>query len=187
MSCPGCNDSGNSPRVIAGVTHHEPCKVCPVWRELVAARRQHERDLALLAIAAESKGATVVFYLDIIEQQCQTIARLQAEAAGAGAAWAYVEENACLDDMGPPEEGWQSRETAQLDEWYQRFITNWIEDGELIAIVRGKRIWDDGLKALIDAPLGADPKDTVRTLGDWMDYALYAKEKKQAEKEPDNG
>lgn len=69
---------------------------------------------------------------------------------------------------------------AYLDDtWYPRFLQNWIENGELVAIAKGEKIWSDEEERLITTPPGTDPQETLRTLGDWVNFALYAYEDKE--------
>jgi hypothetical protein len=63
--------------------------------------------------------------------------------------------------------------------WYPRFLENWRDDGELMGIAKGERIWSEKDEALIDAPPGTDPVESLKTLNDWVSYALYAYEVKE--------
>ncbi len=65
------------------------------------------------------------------------------------------------------------------DTWYPRFLLNWMEKGELVAIAKGEKIWSEEQEKLIPKPPDADPQETVQTLQDWVDYALYAYEVKE--------
>ena len=63
--------------------------------------------------------------------------------------------------------------------WYPRFLENWKEDGELVGIAKGERIWSEIDGKLIDTPVDSDPKESLKTLDDWVSYALYAYEVKE--------
>ena len=65
------------------------------------------------------------------------------------------------------------------DVWYQRFLKDWMERGELAAIAKGEKIWSDKETKLILTPPGSDPQETLRSLRSWIDYALYAYELKE--------
>ncbi len=69
---------------------------------------------------------------------------------------------------------------AYLDEiWYPRFLQNWMEGGELLAIAMGDKIWSEKDSNLIATPSGADPQETLIAVRDWVDYALYSYEVKE--------
>lgn len=71
---------------------------------------------------------------------------------------------------------------AYLDEvWFPRFLASWRQDGELVAIAQGTRIWSDEADTLIDTPPGADPRESLQTLDDWVSEALAAYRDKEAE------
>lgn len=71
------------------------------------------------------------------------------------------------------------RVTYLDNEWYPRFLENWMETGELTAIATGEKIWSEEKQMLIPRPPDADEKETLQTLQDWLNYALYAYETKQ--------
>ena len=64
------------------------------------------------------------------------------------------------------------------DVWYPRFVENWRKDGELVAIAKEERIWSESDDKLVVVPAGSAPKESLAALNDWLDYALYAYEKK---------
>jgi hypothetical protein len=64
------------------------------------------------------------------------------------------------------------------DVWYPRFVENWRKDGELVAIAKEERIWSESEDKLVVVPAGSAPKESLAALNDWLDYALYAYEKK---------
>jgi hypothetical protein len=64
------------------------------------------------------------------------------------------------------------------DVWYPRFVENWRKDGELVAIAKEERIWSESEDKLVVVPAGSVPKESLAALNDWLDYALYAYEKK---------
>lgn len=77
-------------------------------------------------------------------------------------------------------ENMRSQRRAYLDDvWYPRFLENWRDDGELIAIARGDKIWSVADEKLIPTPEGSDPVEKLNTLNDWVTYALYAYEVKE--------
>jgi len=77
-------------------------------------------------------------------------------------------------------ENLRSERREYLDNvWYPRFLENWKEDGELVGIAKGERIWSESDGKLIDTPVGSDPKESLKTLNDWVSYALYAYEVKE--------
>ncbi|MCK4664631.1 MAG: hypothetical protein KAT68_17310 [Bacteroidales bacterium] len=61
--------------------------------------------------------------------------------------------------------------------WYPRFFKNWVKDGELWGILKGKRIWSGN--NLISILAGSNIKKSFKTLNDWISYAIYAYEKKR--------
>lgn len=65
------------------------------------------------------------------------------------------------------------------NEWYPRFLENWREGGELLAIAKGEKIWSVEKQQLIPTPPDATDQETLKTLQDWLDYALYAYEVKE--------
>lgn len=67
------------------------------------------------------------------------------------------------------------------DVWYPRFLENWRDDGELVEIAKGKLIFSEKTNGLINTPTGTDPKESLETLNDWVDFALYAYEVKENE------
>ena len=67
------------------------------------------------------------------------------------------------------------------DTWYPRFIVNWREDGELVAIAKEERIWSEENQKLLPVPAGSAPKESLAALNDWVTYALYAYEVKESE------
>jgi hypothetical protein len=67
------------------------------------------------------------------------------------------------------------------DVWYPRFLENWRDDGELVAIAKGQRIFSEKVNRLINTPKGTDPKESLETLNDWVNFALYAYEVKENE------
>lgn len=71
------------------------------------------------------------------------------------------------------------RRTYIDDVWYPRFLENWRDDGELVDIAKGKRIFSEKTNDLINTPPGTDPKDNLKTLNDWVNFALYAYEVKE--------
>lgn len=77
-------------------------------------------------------------------------------------------------------ENLRSQRRFYLEEvWYPRFLENWRDDGELIAIARGDKIWSVDENKLIPTPAGSDPIEQLNTLNDWVTYALYAYEVKE--------
>ena len=79
-------------------------------------------------------------------------------------------------------ENLRDQRRAYLDDvWFPRFLVNWREDGELVGIARGERIWSDAADDLIDTPADADPRESLDTLDDWVSFALYAYGEKEAE------
>lgn len=62
--------------------------------------------------------------------------------------------------------------------WYPRFVENWRKDCELVAIAKEERIWSESEDKLVVVPAGSAPKESLAALNDWLDYALYAYEKK---------
>jgi hypothetical protein len=73
----------------------------------------------------------------------------------------------------------EKRRTYLDDVWYPRFLENWRDNGELVAIAKGERIWSEKEEALIDTPPGTDPVESLNTLNHWITYALYAYEVKE--------
>lgn len=71
------------------------------------------------------------------------------------------------------------RRTYLDNEWYPRFLENWRETGELLAIAKGEKIWSVEQQQLIPTPSNASDQETLKTLQDWLDYALYAYEVKE--------
>lgn len=79
-------------------------------------------------------------------------------------------------------ENLRDQRRAYLDDvWYPRFIANWREKGELVAIVKEKRIWSEEKKSLITIPVGSAPDESVKTLEDWLISALDEYERKESE------
>ena len=79
-------------------------------------------------------------------------------------------------------ENLRDQRRAYIDEvWYPRFIANWREDGELVAIVKEKRIWSEEKKSLITIPVGSAPDESLKTLEDWLVSALNEYERKESE------
>jgi hypothetical protein len=79
-------------------------------------------------------------------------------------------------------ENLRDQRRAYLDDiWYPRFIANWREDGELVAIAKEERIWSEEKQQLVSVPAGSEPKESLTTLNDWVNYALYAYEEKESE------
>ncbi len=77
-------------------------------------------------------------------------------------------------------ENLRDQRRTYLDEvWYPRFLENWRQDGELVGIAKGERIWSVEAGDLIDTPPGTDAAESVATLNDWVTYALYAYEVKE--------
>lgn len=77
-------------------------------------------------------------------------------------------------------ENLRSQRSEYLDNvWYPRFLKNWKESGELIAIATGEKIWSTTENSLIPTPTGTDPAENLATLNDWLTYALYAYEVKE--------
>ena len=77
-------------------------------------------------------------------------------------------------------ENMRSQRRAYLDDvWYPRFLENWRDDGELIAIAKGEKIWSDKENKLIPTPVDSDSVEQLNTLNDWVSYALYAYEVKE--------
>lgn len=78
-------------------------------------------------------------------------------------------------------ENMRSQRRVYLDDvWYPRFLENWRDDGELIAIAKGEKIWSVTDEKLILTPAGSDPVEKLNTLNDWVTYALYAYELKES-------
>ncbi len=74
----------------------------------------------------------------------------------------------------------REQRSAYLDDiWFPRFLDNWVEGGELAAIAKGEKIWSEEDSRLILTPPGSDPQESLLTLRDWVDYALYAYEVKE--------
>jgi hypothetical protein len=63
--------------------------------------------------------------------------------------------------------------------WYPKFQQNWMKKGNLIGIAKGEVIWSVEENRLIPTPPNADSKETLSTLSDWVNYALYAYEVKE--------
>lgn len=64
----------------------------------------------------------------------------------------------------------RDQRVAYLDDtWYPRFLQNWMEGGELVAIAKGEKIWSDKDSTLIETPPGTDPQETLLTLHNWVD------------------
>lgn len=77
-------------------------------------------------------------------------------------------------------EGMRKERIAYLDnEWYPRFLENWMEMGEVKEIASGQKIWSETEQRLIPKPATAGEEETLKTLQDWLDYALYAYDAKQ--------
>lgn len=77
-------------------------------------------------------------------------------------------------------ENLRSQRLAYLDDiWYPRFLENWRDDGELVGIAKGERIWSESDSTLISISAESDPKESLKTLNDWVLYALYAYEIKE--------
>jgi hypothetical protein len=74
----------------------------------------------------------------------------------------------------------RSERVAYLDEiWYPRFIQNWMEAGEVQAIAAGVKVWSDEEERLVPVSAETSSDETIRTMRDWLDYALYAYEVKK--------
>lgn len=79
-------------------------------------------------------------------------------------------------------QGHRERRRDYLDNvWYPQFLENWRTRGELVGIARGDRIWSDERSELIDTPSGTHPQESLRTLQDWVNYAIYAYRDKERE------
>lgn len=71
---------------------------------------------------------------------------------------------------------------AYLDEtWYPRFLNKWVEKGKLVPIAKGEVIFSEQANGLVPATPQTTPQESFLTLRDWVDYALYAYEKKEEE------
>ncbi len=71
---------------------------------------------------------------------------------------------------------------AYLDDvWYPLFLRNWIDKGELWAIVFGYKVWSEAADDLVPINPGSMPEETERTWDDWKEYANYAYETKALE------
>ena len=79
-------------------------------------------------------------------------------------------------------ENLRSQRSEYLDNvWYPRFLENWKENGELVAIAAGDKIWSTSEDTLIPTPAGTDPAENIATLNDWVAYAHCAYEDKEKE------
>lgn len=65
------------------------------------------------------------------------------------------------------------------DTWYPRFLENWMEIGQIVSIAKGEVVWSDEKEEFIPIPPNTDPKEVLRNLQDWVDYALYAYDVKE--------
>lgn len=78
-------------------------------------------------------------------------------------------------------ENLRDQRRAYLDDvWHPRFIANWRDEGELIAIAKEERIWSEDIQDLVTVPAGSAPKESLATLNDWVTVALYEYELKEA-------
>lgn len=78
-------------------------------------------------------------------------------------------------------ENLRDQRRAYLDDiWYPRFITNWRDEGQLVAIAKEERIWSEAKQELIYVRAGSEPMESLATLNDWLTYALYAYEEKES-------
>jgi DNA repair ATPase RecN len=79
-------------------------------------------------------------------------------------------------------ENLRSQRRQYLDDiWYPRFLSNWRDDGQLIAIAKKEKIWSAERESLIPAPRDTTEKEHLDTLNDWVNFALYAYEVKEEE------
>ncbi len=78
----------------------------------------------------------------------------------------------------------QDERTAYLNDiWFPKFLKNWMKGGELVAVARGEKIWSEEKEELIQPSSSMSSNDksreTLNTIRDWVDYALYAYEVKE--------
>ncbi|MDY6868948.1 MAG: hypothetical protein SVT56_13785, partial [Chloroflexota bacterium] len=59
------------------------------------------------------------------------------------------------------------RRTYLDNEWYPRFLENWRDTGQLLAIAKGEMIWSVEQNQLISTPPDAGDQETLKTLQDW--------------------
>jgi len=79
-------------------------------------------------------------------------------------------------------ENLRSQRRQYLDDiWYPRFLSNWRDDGQLIAIAKKEVIFSVEQDALISTPNNTTEKEHLDTLNDWVTFALYAYETKEDE------
>lgn len=79
-------------------------------------------------------------------------------------------------------ENMRSQRLAYLDDvWYPKFLEEWRDDGELIAIAKGDKVWSISKEKLISTPPGTGDTEKLQTLSDWITFALYAYENKEEE------
>ncbi len=77
-------------------------------------------------------------------------------------------------------ENLRSQRQQYLDDvWYPQFLSNWRDDGELVAIAKKEKVWSVKDEKLVPTPTGTTDEEHMDTLNEWVNFSLYAYEVKE--------